>query len=91
MRQPFGLVRAHSADIRGNSGMFGGFLPRGPNGPEFARTAFGVVRVCSVRAIHRKTYCVFSQKKWMHEKSERKEKSTALSETADSGLTAHSS
>jgi hypothetical protein len=30
-------------------------------------------------------------KKWMHEKSGRKEKSTTLSETADCGLTAHSS
>jgi hypothetical protein len=47
MRQPFGFVRAYSADIRGNSGMFGGLLPRGPNGPEFTRTAFGFVRVCS--------------------------------------------
>jgi hypothetical protein len=45
--RPFGIVRACSADIRGNSGMFGGFLPRGPNGPEFTRTAFGFVRVCS--------------------------------------------
>jgi hypothetical protein len=61
-RQPFGFVRAYSADIRANSAMFGGFPPGGPNGPEFARTAFGFVRVCSARAIHRKTYCVFSQK-----------------------------
>jgi hypothetical protein len=62
--QPFGFVRACSADIRENSAMFGGFLPRKPNGPEFARTAFGVVRVCSARAIHRKTYCVSNQKIW---------------------------
>jgi hypothetical protein len=47
MRQPFGFVRAYSAEIRENSGMFGGFLQRGPNGPEFTRTAFGFVRVCS--------------------------------------------
>jgi len=47
MRQPFGFVRTYSADIRGNSGMFGALLPRAPNGPEFTRTAFGFVRVCS--------------------------------------------
>jgi hypothetical protein len=56
--QPFGFVRACSADIRENSGIFGVRLLRRPNRPEFARTAFGVIRVCSARAIHRKTYCV---------------------------------
>ena len=40
-------VRLCSDLFGGYSGMFGALLPRGPNGPEFTRTAFGFVRVCS--------------------------------------------
>ena len=65
-------VRLCSGLFGGYSGKFGNvrrLLPASaertricPNSVRLCSALFGFVRVCSIRAIHRKTYCVFSQK-----------------------------
>jgi hypothetical protein len=99
------VIEAHApvsaSTVRLCSGLFGGYSGKFGHirrlfvaRAEWTRIYPNSVRLCSglfgAAQAALDILRLFS-KKWMHEKSGRKEKSTTLSETADCGLTAHSS